>query len=106
MTKNYKYKKIYIVYDNCNLINQGIDSTYTELKVALRRLKYIINNYLKEWKKDEPNRYRSEEDKFLWKIISSELSLKKLEIIYSLVENIYKIDLKSMFYIEKQYVCN
>lgn len=91
----------YMVFNDCTLIDRGFDSKWGKRREALRRVKYLIKNYLNEWRKEENVRFRSEDDKYLWKILATELSFKKLKTIYELVENIYNIDLKSMIYIEK-----
>lgn len=93
--------KEYIVYNEYTLINRGIDSVFKNRQQALSRLKKIIKAYLNEWKKDEISKYKSEEDKYLWEIMSTELSFKKLDKIYHMVETIYNIDLKSMVYIKE-----
>ena len=95
-------KKIkYIIFNDCTLLDRGIDSSWVERRKALQRIKKLIKSYLKEWKKGEDYKFKCEEDKYLWSLISSEMSFKKLEIIYSMVEKIYCIDLKSMIYIVK-----
>lgn len=93
---------IYYVFNNYTLLDSGIDSRYTERKEALRRAKVLIKGYLSEWKKGENFKFKNKDDEYLWSIISSELSFKKLEKIYELVDKIYNIDLKSMVYIEKE----
>lgn len=91
----------YIVFNDCTLLNRGIDSSWVERRKALQRIKKLIKSYLKEWKKGEDYKFKSEEDKHLWALMSSEMSFKKLETIYLMVEKIYRIDLKSMIYIVK-----
>ena len=95
-------KKIkYIIFNDCTLLDRGIDSSWVERRKALQRIKKLIKSYLKEWKKGEDYKFKCEEDEYIWSLISSEMSFKKLEIIYSMVEKIYSIDLKSMIYIVK-----
>lgn len=102
MAKKHTGNTSYIIFNECTLINRGVDSIWDERRSALRRLKRIIKTYLSEWKKGEKNKFRCKEDEYLWSIMSSELSFKKLEIIYEVVEKIYKIDLRSMIYIERK----
>lgn len=92
----------YTIINEYTLINRGVDSVWFERRSALRRIKKLIKMYLNEWKKGNDNKFKSKEDEYLWYIISSELSFKKLEIIYEIVERIYNIDLKSMIYIERK----
>ena len=101
MNKNSNKKNEYIIFNDCTLLDRGVDSSWTERRKALQRIKKLIKSYLKEWKKGEDYKYKSEEDKYLWSLMSSEMSFKKLEIIYSISERVYQIDLKSMIYIVK-----
>lgn len=91
----------YIVFNDCTLLDRGIDSSWNERRKALQRVKKLIKAYLNEWRKGENYKFRCKDDEYLWKILSSEMSFKKLEIIYFIVEKVYRIDLKSMIYIEK-----
>ena len=102
MAKKHTMETSYIVFNECTLIDRGVDSIWYERRSALRRLKKIIKNYLNERRKGNDNKFRCKEDEYLWSIMSSELSFKKLEIIYEVVEKIYNIDLKSMIYIERK----
>ena len=97
-----KGKITYYVFNNYTLLDSGVDSQYSERKEALRRVKVLIKNHLAEWKKGENFKFKNADDEYLWKIITSELSFKKLEKIYELVEKVYCIDLKSMVYVEKE----
>lgn len=102
MAKNNKSKFSYIIFNDCTLINRGIDSTWNERRSALRRIKKIIKTYLNEWRKGNDNKFKCEKDKYLWSLMSSELSFKKLKIIYEITEEVYNIDLKSMIYIQRK----
>lgn len=104
MVKNHAEKISYVIFNECTLINRGIDSTWCERRSALRRLKKLIKTYLGEWKKGENNKFKCKEDEYLWSIMSSELSFKKLDMIYDITEEVYNIDLKSMIYIERKKV--
>lgn len=94
----------YYVFNDYTLFEKGIDSEHLERKYALRRVKQLIKNHLNEWKRGDDFKFKNKDDEYLWSIISSELSFKKLSTIYDLVEKIYKIDLRSMVYIEKKIV--
>lgn len=95
-------KTRYYVFNDYTLFDRGIDSIWLKRREALRRVKHLIKNHLNEWKKGDNFKFKNEDDEYLWSIISSELSFKKLEIIYELVEKVYNIDLKSMVYIQKK----
>lgn len=102
MAKNFKSEYSYIVFNECTLINRGIDSVWNERTSALRRIKKIIKTYLNEWRKGNDSKFRCEKDEYLWSLMSSELSFKKLKIIYEMTEDIYNIDLKSMIYMQRK----
>lgn len=92
----------YYVFNDYTLFDRGIDSIWLKRREALRRAKHLIKNHLNEWKKGDNFKFKNEDDEYLWSIMSSELSFKKLEAIYELVERVYNIDLKSMVYIQKK----